>query len=73
MKSDVPTSAAATLPVIVRQGCNVLEKLGGSRELSPESFQRPFVRLLYGLWWGLLIAMIAVFSGQTSKFIYIDF
>jgi hypothetical protein len=26
-----------------------------------------------GLWWGLLAGAILLFSGQTSKFIYIDF
>jgi hypothetical protein len=26
-----------------------------------------------GFWWILLLAVIVIFSGQTSKFIYIDF
>jgi hypothetical protein len=26
-----------------------------------------------GLWWAALLVMITIFSGQTSKFIYIDF
>jgi hypothetical protein len=26
-----------------------------------------------GLWWGLMIGLILLFCGQTSKFIYIDF
>jgi hypothetical protein len=26
-----------------------------------------------GLWWGALLGAIILFSGQSSKFIYIDF
>jgi len=26
-----------------------------------------------GFWWILLLAVVVIFSGQTSKFIYIDF
>jgi hypothetical protein len=26
-----------------------------------------------GIWWGLLLVVVMLFSGQTSKFIYIDF
>jgi hypothetical protein len=26
-----------------------------------------------GIWWAALLVMITIFSGQTSKFIYIDF
>ncbi len=26
-----------------------------------------------GLWWGLMAGLILLFSGQSSKFIYIDF
>ena len=29
--------------------------------------------LWWGLWWAILIVLIVTFSGQTSKFIYIDF
>ena len=28
---------------------------------------------IWGLWWGVLGIIIMLFSGQTSKFIYIDF
>jgi hypothetical protein len=28
---------------------------------------------LRGLWWGLLIGAVILFSGQSSRFIYIDF
>jgi hypothetical protein len=29
--------------------------------------------LLWPIWWIILFAIICVFSGQSSKFIYIDF
>ena len=29
--------------------------------------------LLWPIWWVILFAIICVFSGQSSKFIYIDF
>jgi hypothetical protein len=49
-----------------------LEQLGGSRDVTPGDWSA--LRLaLWGLWWGVLIVMIMVFGGQTSKFIYIDF
>jgi hypothetical protein len=51
----------------------LLEYLGGTADEPP-----PFVRLalsspLWGVWWGVLLALIVVFCGQASKFIYIDF
>jgi hypothetical protein len=40
----------------------------------------PFARLdwmksplWWGVWWAILIVAIVAFSGQSSKFIYIDF
>lgn len=27
----------------------------------------------WGLWWGAMAVLIFIFSGQSSKFIYIDF
>jgi hypothetical protein len=29
--------------------------------------------LLWPLWWGILLGIILLFCGQSSKFIYIDF
>ncbi len=49
------------------------EYLGGSRDTPPEGVNVPLTSVFWGLWWGLLLALILVFSGQTSKFIYIDF
>ena len=50
----------------------MLAYLGGSADAPPEGV-RPFSPLVLGLFWGLLICAILVFSGQASKFIYIDF
>lgn len=51
----------------------LLERLGGARDLPEEWLSRGWVMLAWGLWWGLLVVLILCFSGQTSKFIYIDF
>jgi hypothetical protein len=52
---------------------NVFDYLGGSCEEPPAGM--PFLTspLWTGLWWGLMIGLILLFCGQTSKFIYIDF
>jgi hypothetical protein len=52
---------------------NVFDYLGGSREEPPAGV--PFLAspLWIGLWWGVMIGLILLFCGQTSKFIYIDF
>jgi hypothetical protein len=51
----------------------VCEYLEGAREEPPSGFQKLASPWIQGLWWGLLAAAILLFSGQTSKFIYIDF
>ena len=52
----------------------VLDFFGGAADSPPEDspqwFLNPVVR---GLWWGILLFLVILFSGQTSKFIYIDF
>lgn len=50
-----------------------LEYLQGAREEPPAGARAPAPWLLTALWWVVLIALIAAFSGQTSNFIYIDF
>jgi hypothetical protein len=47
--------------------------LGASRETPPAGFSFLASPLWLGLWWGLLLGLILLFCGQTSKFIYIDF
>jgi len=51
---------------------DLLEYVGGSADTPPEGF-RPLSPVALGLYWGLLICAILAFSGQASKFIYIDF
>ena len=49
------------------------EYLGGARDEPPASLPIAMESPFWGLWWGLLASVIAVFCGQSSKFIYIDF
>jgi hypothetical protein len=52
----------------------VLEYLGGSRDEAPPGFPIALSNFIFwGIWWASLILVIYVFSGQSSKFIYIDF
>jgi hypothetical protein len=51
-----------------------LEYLGGVTEEPPfawlEWTESP---IWWGIWWAVLVLIALSFSGQTSKFIYIDF
>lgn len=49
------------------------EYAGGARETPPEGWKLPLTSPLWGVWWAVLLALILAFSGQTSKFLYIDF
>jgi hypothetical protein len=51
----------------------VCEYLEGAREVAPVRFKLLSSPWIQGLWWGLLAGAILLFSGQTSKFIYVDF
>jgi hypothetical protein len=52
----------------------LLEYLGGEIDSPPNGFPVDLSNILFwGLWWGVLAAIIYIFSGQSSKFIYIDF
>ena len=50
---------------------DAFDYLGGAREEPPAGLELPV--WWRGVWWGLLLAALLLFSGQTSKFIYIDF
>ena len=50
-----------------------LEFLQGARDDVPPGLSARHRWLLMALWWTALAALIAMFSGQASKFIYIDF
>ena len=68
------TSSGNRFTTVLRAGKGLLEYLGGSREELPPAvpawFASPWA---LGIWWSLLATLILFFSGQTSKFIYIDF
>jgi hypothetical protein len=49
------------------------EYLGGERDTPPSGLPLAIHSPIWGLWWGVLTAVIALFSGQATKFIYIDF
>jgi hypothetical protein len=50
------------------------EYLAGERDDAPSAFPvRLGNWLFWGLWWAALAIVIFIFSGQSSKFIYIDF
>ena len=49
------------------------EYLQGAEDAPPPGLKVPLTSVFWGLWWALLLAVILIFSGQTSKFIYIDF
>jgi len=52
----------------------LLDYLSGVNDSPPEGAPAVLTHPIFrGLWWGLLLILIAIFCGQTSKFIYIDF
>ena len=51
----------------------VCEYLEGARDEAPVVCRWLASPWIQGLWWGLLAGAILLFSGQTSKFIYVDF
>jgi hypothetical protein len=61
-----------TFPTL-RQLKDTCDYLGGSLERPPAGFGFLASPWLSGIWWGILAALILLFCGQTSKFIYIDF
>lgn len=51
-----------------------LEYLGGVTDQLPVYWLRWMQSpIWWGIWWATLILLTLLFSGQTSKFIYIDF
>ncbi len=52
---------------------HAFEYLGGCRDVPPPGLPVPPAAAVWGLWWGVLACVIALFCGQASKFIYIDF
>lgn len=52
---------------------NFFDYLAGALEEPPPGAAFLASPLWIGVWWGLMIGLILLFCGQTSKFIYIDF
>jgi hypothetical protein len=53
---------------------NFLEYLAGEKDEAPAGFQVELDNFLFwGIWWCILIGIMFIFSGQSSKFIYINF
>jgi hypothetical protein len=53
---------------------HVLEYLAGETDAPPSGSRVALSNFLFwGVWWSILIGIIFIFSGQSSKFIYIDF
>ena len=48
-----------------------MEHLGGMEDRPTPAWMNH--ALFWGIWWAALILIVLAFSGQTSKFIYIDF
>ncbi len=56
----------------IERSIDWLEYLGGAKNLPPEPAKQ-LPAWFWGIWWALLLVMAIAFSGQASKFIYIDF
>jgi hypothetical protein len=50
-----------------------LDYLGGVSDQPPPGFRGRLAVVGVAFWWAFLAGVIALFCGQTSKFIYIDF
>jgi hypothetical protein len=53
---------------------HALEYLAGGQDDPPPGYPAALTSwCFWALWWGALSFVIYIFSGQSSKFIYIDF
>ena len=50
-----------------------MDYLGGAEDEPPSGFSLDLGSWMWGVWWAALTLVIAMFCGQTSRFIYIDF
>jgi hypothetical protein len=63
-----------SMPQSFKKAKAILEYAGGVVDQPPfPPFSWITSGLLWGIWWAVLILLIVAFSGQSSKFIYIDF
>jgi len=71
--SRTPNTERRSAVAILAWIKNFFDYLGASREEPPPGASFLASPLWLGIWWGVLIGLILLFCGQTSKFIYIDF
>jgi hypothetical protein len=50
-----------------------IDYLSGAEDEPPAGFPMHLNSWMWGVWWAALTLVIALFCGQTSRFIYIDF
>jgi len=63
-----------TTPGVMEWITGAFDYLGGARDEAPPGFPLTLGNwAFWALWWAALTVVIYVFSGQSSKFIYIDF
>jgi hypothetical protein len=68
-----PNSELRSLEAALAWIKHFFDYLGASREEPPPGAGFLASPIWLGIWWGLMIGLILLFCGQTSKFIYIDF
>ena len=67
---DNTVTAVTTLEWIKQ----ALEYVGGAQDEPPPGFRVALANWwFWAIWWAAMALAIYVFSGQSSKFIYIDF
>jgi hypothetical protein len=71
--SDALVENGATWMTIKQRLRLLIDCLTGKTTDLPASGILGYRSLLWPIWWVILFAIICVFSGQSSKFIYIDF
>ncbi len=71
--SDTSAFAVSKISSVLFWIKNFFDYLGGSAEEPPAGASFLASPMWLGIWWGLMIGLILLFCGQTSKFIYIDF
>jgi hypothetical protein len=51
----------------------LMQYLGGEQDAPPPGMGITPRSALWGAWWVVLLGIVILFCGQSSKFIYIDF
>ena len=51
----------------------MMDYFGGAEDTPPSGLRLDLLSWMWGVWWAALTLVIALYCGQSSKFIYIDF